>query len=384
MANTDAPALHDTTTAKIQAPPFTAQRLVSLDAFRGLIMAAVVFLNYPGFQQPFPPMLKHAPWHGWTVTDLVFPAFVFAMGMSTVVAFAGRRPSAVRVVRRVLLLFALGLLINYLSSPAFPHLELETFRVMGVLQRFALCYLAVIIIVGYARTGWPARLALACAILGAYAWLMLCCNVPSFGAGDLSPEGNLAGYVDRLILTEQHMYHQGPYDPEGLLSTLPAISTTLLGSVFGDVLKSRNSNANKFILFTAGAALLVCLGLAIDPWFPINKRLWSSSFVLFAAGTSVFALLAAWVLADLLKLRTALTPFLALGANPITCYVGSYVVYHFFASWLTVEGLPLREYLYEAYFINMPGAYYPFPLLVTATMIVLLMPLYFKKIYIKA
>src|SRR6266480_4615268 len=187
----------------------------------------MIVVNNQGDGTHVLPSLGHAHWHGITVADLVFPFFLVIMGVSMAISFAKRGPSLAKVLRRSALLFALGFFLN-----AFPHFDPAEVHIMGVLQRIALVYLATALLVLYVprRT----QLAVGAALLLGYFGLMTLVPVPGHGAGVLTPDGNLASWIDRTVFGVKHVYGNGPYDPEGLLSTLPAVVTALIGVWTGE------------------------------------------------------------------------------------------------------------------------------------------------------
>ncbi|NEO88644.1 MAG: DUF1624 domain-containing protein, partial [Spirulina sp. SIO3F2] len=229
--------------------PSANQRLMSLDVFRGLAIAAMILVNTPGsWSHVYPPLL-HAEWHGFTPTDLVFPAFLFIAGVA--MAFSLRkylrpdvknRPSArsfyLRLGRRCLLLFGLGLFLNSfgLVLKTWPAVDWSTLRWLGVLQRISLAYLGAALLVYHCPRRWLRVVSVGILLL--YWALLNWVPVPDFPLGDLSPEGNVAGYLDRLLLGSSHLYK--PYfDPEGFLCTLPSVVTVLLGYFTGSWLRSQ-------------------------------------------------------------------------------------------------------------------------------------------------
>jgi predicted acyltransferase len=302
-----------------------AARLRSLDVFRGLTMAAMVVVNNPGdWDHVYAPLL-HAAWHGWTPTDLVFPFFLFIVGVSLAMGDSSRRSWSL-VLRRTLVLFALGLFLA-----GFPFFRPDTWRIPGVLQRIAICYLASAAI-SAAAAGEPARerqrVAAVTAVLLVGYWLALTfVPVPGGVAGDLSDTGNLGAWLDRTLLGG-HLWRPG-WDPEGLLSTVPAIATTLTGVVAGSWLREQTS-PRRVVTVLAGWGLAgVLAGLAWHVAFPINKNLWTSSYVLFTAGVAAACLAACywWADVDAGPARIRLSePFVALGRNAILLFVLSGLV----------------------------------------------------------
>ncbi|HEX5707738.1 MAG TPA: heparan-alpha-glucosaminide N-acetyltransferase domain-containing protein, partial [Pyrinomonadaceae bacterium] len=250
-----------------------AGRMVSLDVFRGITIAGMILVNNPGTWSAIHPPLAHAEWHGWTPTDLVFPFFLFIVGVSITLALSRRaerggprRDLYLKILRRAAVIFALGLLLA-----GFPNYDLSTIRIPGVLQRIAVCYLVASVI--FLNTRWRAQAVIAASLLLVYWAMMVLIPVPGYGAGDLGMEGNLAAYVDRAVLGA-HTW-KPVYDPEGILSTIPAIATTLGGVLTGHWLRSRRMELEKVAgLFVAGACLAVA-GWMWGGWFPVNKALWT-------------------------------------------------------------------------------------------------------------
>jgi len=291
-------------------------RLTSLDVLRGLTILGMIVVNNQGDGSHVLPSLGHAHWHGITVADLVFPFFLVIMGVSMAISFAKRRPTLTKVVRRTALLFALGFFLN-----AFPHFDPAEVHIMGVLQRIALVYLATALLILYVPR--KTQLATGAGLLVGYFALMTLVPVPGHGAGVLTPDGNLAGFIDRALLGVKHVYGNGPYDPEGLLSTLPAVVTALIGFWAGDwIRQQRVSTAVPKRLATAGLALAVA-GAAWAPLFPINKKLWTSSYVLFTAGCALVLLAITYQLVEVHGFRKLGRPFEVLGLNAILVYMAS-------------------------------------------------------------
>src|SRR5437868_1355966 len=295
----------------------TVNRLDSLDVFRGLTIAGMILVSTPGSWSDVYAPLEHAAWNGWTPTDLVFPFLLFAMGAAVPYALARRRgaPRRVRVhiVRRAAILFALGLMLNAIETP--PPLQLATFRLPGVLQRIAIVYAAVAWLTEH--TSRRTQVAATAIALFGYWLLLLIVPVPGIGAGVLTPAGNLASFVDRALLG-RHLLTQ-LYDPEGLLSTVPAIATALCGVFAGDWLKDARVAHRTLWLLAAGAAATL-VGLAWGRLLPINKNLWTSSFAVFSAGLAAQALAACHWLIDIAGWRAWSRPFAAYGRNPLAAY----------------------------------------------------------------
>jgi predicted acyltransferase len=283
-------------------------RLTSLDAFRGLTIAGMILVNNPGSWEHVYPPLRHAAWHGWTPTDLVFPSFLFIVGVAIPLAIGKRRERGdatgsivSKIVIRSLVIFALGLFLAWFrlvktdSGYSLPELRpsLASLRIPGVLQRIALCYLLVALL--YLWTGIRTQIVVTIGLLVGYWAIMKYVPVPGHGVGDLSREHNLAAYVDRLLLPG-HLYKKD-YDPEGLLSTLPALASTLIGVLTGRWLGTMRTPAEKTCGVFAAGFVLFAIGWGWDASFPINKALWTSSFVLYSAGLSLQVLgLCLWLI----------------------------------------------------------------------------------------
>jgi predicted acyltransferase len=302
----------------------TKQRLVSLDAFRGITIAGMILVNNPGSWSYVYPPLAHAEWHGWTPTDLIFPFFLFIVGVAMTFSFAKRAESVadrrklyLHVVRRSLIIFGLGLFLN-----GFPYYNLDSLRIPGVLQRIGVVYFfASMIMLNTNLKGqaWAAAL-----LLVGYWGIMKLIPIPGHGAGSLTVDANLAAFVDNSLL-HGHMWKE-TWDPEGLLSTIPAIATTLSGVLVGRLLRSKKEKTQiAGWLFVIGwGAILV--GLIWNIWFPINKNLWTSSYVIFTAGAAMQFLGVCYWLIDVHSRRTWAKPAVVYGMNAIAVFVLSGLV----------------------------------------------------------
>ncbi len=303
--------------------PAATERLVSLDVFRGSTIAGMVLVNNPGTWSHVYWPLQHATWHGWTPTDLVFPFFLFIVGVAIPLAFGrrvesggSRRDLYLKVIKRTLIIFGIGLFLN-----AFPYFNLPELRIPGVLQRIAVCYFFASII--FLNTKVRTQIIIIIALLIVYWLLMMLIPAPGYAAGDLSKDGSLASFIDRTVFGK-HVWAQAKvYDPEGILSTIPALATTLIGVLTGHWLRSKKSNYEKVAgMFVAGAAC-VAVGWALNPFFPINKALWTSSYVLFTAGLALQFLGFCYWLIDIKGYRRWAKPFEVFGMNAIALYVGA-------------------------------------------------------------
>ncbi len=424
-------------------------RSLALDVFRGLTMAAMILVINPSGHRSYAP-LEHAEWNGWTPTDLIFPSFAFIVGVALVYSLASRSTRtewqglslfdwvvpilaaiqytiriwtmtggfthapdprldgydlfiaavvllavalpqlerraarhggslALQVVHHGFLIFALGFVAD--MNPLSP----ATFRPAGVLQRLGVIYLSTGLVVLITRR--RGQIAVVAGLLVAYWIAMKFVPVPGFGAGVLTMEGNLAGYVDRLVIGRVHMYTPRPlpyWDPEGILGTIPAIATGLLGALAGGWLREeRKTLTQKMSGLVIAGMLLLSAGLGLGAWFPINKNLWSPSYVLLAGGIDFVVLaICIWVV-DYKKVRRGFYPFVVLGSNAILIYVlyGSLLhmagnipggtlngasinvidaAYHdLFASWLGVRNGSLAMALaYVALWVGIAGLLY--------------------------
>jgi predicted acyltransferase len=341
-----------------------APRLVSLDAFRGATVAAMLLVNNPGSWKDVYPPLLHAEWHGWSATDLVFPCFLWIMGVAMTFSFARRGGEGAdrgrlmgHVWRRAAIIFALGLLLGAFPFGLLPahHFSLATMRIPGVLQRIALCYLAAGTIC--LRTGWRGQAAWAVALLAGY-WAMLeLIPVPGHGAGELEALGSLPWWVDSHLLAG-HTWSGAPvpgFDPEGILSTLPAIASTLLGALAGQWLRSTESGGRKSLGLLLGGGLLLGTGALLDRWLPINKNLWTSSYAVFMAGWAMVLLAGFYWLIDGRGWKRWATPLVALGMNAIVMFVLAGVVARLLGliSWTGKDGAAdtLKQAAYQRLFV---------------------------------
>jgi predicted acyltransferase len=323
-------------------------RLDSLDVFRGLTIAAMILVSTPGTWTAVYTPLDHALWNGWTVTDLVFPFLLFAMGAAVPFALARRRGTpggvAPHIVRRAVILFAIGLVLNAIEAA--PPIHMATFRIPGVLQRIAIVFLAVAWLTEGASL--RAQIAIVVAALAGYWAALMLVPVPGAGAGVLTPEGNLASYIDRALLG-RHLLTRWS-DPEGLLSTLPAIATAMCGVFAGEWLQERRQPHHSAWLFAAGLTAMLA-GLAWGRVFPINKNLWTSSFALFSAGLAAQTLALFHWLVDVQGWRGWSKPLAAYGRNPLAAYFLSVGVDSLLTRVSVANGGSLKGMVYRGAFV---------------------------------
>lgn len=334
-----------------------AGRLASLDVARGLTLMFMIIVNNPGtWDHVFAP-LRHAEWHGFTPTDFVFPNFLFIVGASIAFALSKRRaagtgigPIMAKVLRRGALLFLIGVSITAIViNFDFAHL-----RIPGVLQRIALVSVACSFL--YLKLERRALAALAFGILALYYVLMMWVPVPGVGAANLGAETNLGAWLDRLVFSPDHLYrHTRTWDPEGLFSTLPAVSTGLFGLLAGMLLLGPGSPRAKIKGLLVPGVLFILAGAAAHLAFPINKSLWTSSFVLFTAGLSMVFLALCYHLVDLRGLKRGIALPIAFGMNSIFAYVCSEMFGTILRKLPGSGGRNLFNTLYEGLFASWIG-----------------------------
>lgn len=347
--------------------PNPPSRLVAIDLLRGLTIAFMILANNNGGDGAF-WFLKHAEWNGFTPTDLIFPTFLFLVGVaipySTAARFAhGDAPAALtaHIVRRSAILFLLGIVVN-----SFPWFAPDTIRFYGVLQRIALCYL-VVATAYVAGLRWRGLLALAVGALVAYWLLMRFVPVPGSGLPGsevplLDPDRNLVAWLDRQIFSAAHLYEK-TRDPEGLLSTLPALATIAFGLLAALWLRGTQTLPVKIRGLAAAGAACVLLGALWNIDFPINKKLWTSSYALFAGGWSLLLLAAMLYLADLLPTaadRSARPAWqqalLVFGTNSIFAYMLSELLASLLWAIPVAEHVSVQQWIADAITHAVPNA----------------------------
>jgi predicted acyltransferase len=315
------------------------QRLISLDVFRGLTIASMNLVNNPGSEPVYTP-LEHAEWNGWTFTDTVFPFFVWMSGLAMTLSFARRVEEGadrgklfLHVLKRAALIFALGLFLN-----GFPYFPLDRWRIPGVLQRIAVCYLIAGAI--FLSTKIRGQIAWNVFFLVLYAVLM---------HGNYDKETNFARYVDGLFLTGHMWGHTKVWDPEGLISTLPAISSALFGVLAGHLVRSKLDTAAKTAWLLIGGNALVFVGMILDPVIPINKNLWTSSYAIFMAGlASIVFGICYWII-DVQGWKKWSRPLAIYGMNAITIYALASLTGRLLGV-IKVHGEPLEQVIYRNVF----------------------------------
>lgn len=399
------------------------QRLISLDIFRGLAIAGMILVNNPGSWSTVYPPLLHAKWHGWTPTDWVFPFFLFAVGMAIPLALGKRlgQPQG-QILRKIgirsLLIFGLGLLLA-----AFPHFKLteatpagllvvhyvlvamfvvslflrgvglgqkpvkstlahrswylilasgagialiglfyadySTLRIPGVLQRIAIVYAICALL--FLNTSWKGQLGIAMALLLGYWGIMALVPVPGGIAPNLEPETNLGAWLDRTLLGTGHLWSQSKtWDPEGLLSTLPAIATGISGMLATYWMKNEADDRRRFLGLLGAGVVLIVLSELWNLAFPINKALWTSSYVLHSSGVALVFLSLIYWLADVKGYTTWGKPFYVYGANALFVFVlsGFVAKLSYTISWEAGgQAVTLKTWIYDTFYTSVLSPY---------------------------
>ncbi len=298
-------------------------RLVSLDVFRGGTIAAMILVNNQIGGGAYGP-LQHAEWHGWTFTDLVFPSFLWIVGVAMTLSLAKRVAQGdergrlmLHIVRRAALIFGIGLLLNLIPAFDFSHV-----RIPGVLQRIGLCYLVAGAVFLY--FGTVGRIVWTVLLLGVYWLLMALFDVPGCGAGNYSMDCNFAKWIDGMLLSGHMWSRSKTWDPEGLVSTLPAVCNTLFGIFAGQILAARHKSAEERAvwLFVAGN-LLIFGGMMSSTWQPVNKQLWTVPYALWTSGIAYVIFAICYWLVDQRGWQRWKAPFVIFGVNALAMFVVS-------------------------------------------------------------
>lgn len=331
-------------------------RIQSLDFFRGLTIAAMILVNNPGdWGNVYAPLL-HAKWHGWTMTDLIFPFFLFIVGVSITIAMSAKKERRdpkkdiyKRVLRRTIILFGLGLFLS-----GFPFFDLSTLRIFGVLQRIAICYLAGTVL--FLNVSFKSLLYWTIGFLLMYWGLMEFVPVPGLGAGFYEIGANFSNYFDSILL-KGHVWSQTKtWDPEGIISTLPAIATTLFGVLTGTLLIGKRTSVEKTAIILIAGNLLIMAGLIWNQWLPINKSIWTSSYAVFMSGIAMVSLGICYYFIDIKKWNKGVKPFVAYGMNAITVFVLSGIVGRllYVISWTNSaqQAVTLKSWIVETFYLS--------------------------------
>jgi predicted acyltransferase len=398
----------------------TRERLVSLDVFRGLTIAGMLLVNDPGTWSAIYPPLAHAAWHGWTPTDLIFPFFLFIVGITTHMSMESRRARGATeseitrsIIRRGAIIFLLGFLMagfpffTWTAIPGNPDPSfldrvvdrLHHWRIMGVLQRIGVCYIAAALIAQ--RTTFRQQVLTVVGLLFGYWFIMTALPVPGSGVlGQLAlakPDATLAAWFDRLLLDwtrfglgNHNWASSRTWDPEGILSTIPAIGTALLGVLTGRWLSQPKPIDERLTAMFSIGGIGMMVGLMWGWAFPINKSLWTSSYVVFTAGMAAVSLAAIIWLVDLKKFDWWTKPFVHFGVNPILAFVGSGVMARIIYSLIKVDydgkSVALQSAIYQSAFaswLEPKNASLAFALSYVLLWYVIVYVLYRKRIFLK-
>jgi predicted acyltransferase len=358
------------------------KRLLSLDVFRGLTIAAMILVNDPGNEHAYAP-LEHSKWNGCTPTDLIFPFFLFMVGVSIVYAMESRKEVTtdhtkliLHALKRTAILLLITYVIRFFFVPNLAHM-----RIPGVLTRIAVVYFICSVL--YIKTSQKTRDWLFVIFLVGYYIIMNFIPVPGVGYANLEPTTNLGAWVDRLIFTPNHLWAETKtWDPEGLLGTIPAVATGLFGIRLGGWIKRKDhEDSIKVTWMFVYGTIAVILGLIWDLFFPINKALWSSSFVLYTGGLATIGLALSYWLIDVAGHKKFTPPLVAFGANAITAYILADFIPHYMGK-MTIGGKGIYQLFFAPYFsqVNASLASAIFTVLVIW---VVMWVLYKRKIIIK-
>jgi predicted acyltransferase len=370
------------------------KRLASLDVVRGITIAFMILVNNGGSGRYSYSQLEHSAWNGWTLTDLVFPSFLFIAGVSLVFSSEsrlarGESKGALRlhVLKRSVILFLLGLVVN-----GFPLFHLGTLRIYGVLQRIAICFFFASLLYLWNSRAWVAATTAVAALIG-YWILMRWVPIPGIGVPThsvplLDPNQNWVAYLDRKLLPGR--LYEGVRDPEGLLSDIPAMGTILLGVLTGIWLRRPKSLSAKAAGLLIASLSGLLLGSLWNVWFPINKKLWTSSYVIFAAGCTLLLLAICFYAVEIKQWTRGWTyPWLVFGSNAITAYVFSELLADALSAVYVRNGArvtDLQQLIYQRQFFPLVNPSFGSLLYAITFVLVCFVPvllLYRKKIFIK-
>lgn len=369
-----------------------SNRLVSLDVFRGITIAGMILVNNPGSWGAIYSPLAHAEWHGWTPTDLIFPFFLFIVGIAIPLSLGKKIENGtvtkeiyLKIFRRFALILLIGLFLH-----AMPFFDLSSLRIPGVLQRIAFCYLVATLI--YLFADWKKQAIIGVALLFIYWILMTAIPVPGCEITSINDKAcNLAAYLDRTILGLDHIWKQGKvFDPEGILSTIPAIVTTMSGILTGTWLRAkREAHETVAGIFFFGL-VLVALGWAWNFFFPINKSLWTSSYVVLTSGMALCFLGFCYWLIDIKQYIKWTKPFVIFGVNALALFVFSGIMSKLIDIIKVTDSagnqIALKSWLFEGLFLSIASpinASLMFAVSYILLWLFLMWLLYRKQIFIK-
>ena len=356
------------------------KRLLSLDFFRGLTIAGMIIVNDPGSWSHVYAPLRHAEWHGATPTDLVFPFFLFIVGVSISLSLSKRKGSSnlyIKIFKRSAIIFLLGIFLAL-----FPKFDFENLRIVGVLQRIALVYLVCAVL--YLNTSHSTQLKTGIGLLVIY-WITMA-FIPFNGnlAGTLDPGNNFAAWIDSFIVPGR--LYQETWDPEGFYSTLPAIATGISGMLCGKIiLDNSNSLKDKIIKLFYWGAIVLIIGSFWDYIFPINKHIWTSSYVLYSSGLAMIVLAMSMWIIDEKKYTNNIKFGLVFGSNAITAYVLHGIVWRLF-QFPVINGVGFQKFWMDTgTSIGLPAKFVSFDWAIFYTLVIyfIVYQLYKRKIFIK-
>jgi predicted acyltransferase len=397
--------------ASVSAVPVPNARLVSLDVYRGLTVAGMILVTDPGTYSAVYWRLLHAQWDNPTPTDMIFPSFLFIVGMALTLSFAARiergfdrSKLALHLLRRGAIIFVLGLAIN-----GFPDYDWANMRLPGILQRIAVCYLLGGLLylvcdrleiqsdVARRRVGNRIIAAVIAVLLGIYWALLKLVPVPGFGAGNLDSRGNLAAYIDRALFGTHHMWAYGTtpgygvtFDPEGILSTSGALASLLIGVLAGEWMRSAHTTRRKIAGLLGCGAVLLFASWLLHPLLPINKKIWTSTFTLQSSGVSLLAFAFFYWIVDVQRWRWWTPPALVLGTNAILAFVFSTAMTTFSDRIHIPDAngapLTLHKWLYQHWFASwmVPvHASLGYAIMIVLLNVAILWPLYHRRIFLR-
>jgi len=366
------------------------KRIISIDAFRGFTIAGMIMVINPGDWKYIYAQLRHASWHGCTFTDLIFPFFLFIVGVSIYFALSKVLEKNIpknklysKIIKRAVILFVLGMFLN-----SFPEFDLGNIRIMGVLQRIAICYLLVSVI--FLNTNLRGQIIWTIVPLFVYWALMEWIPVPEIGAGIYEKNANFATYFDRFFLSGFMGYYEKMGEPEGIISTITSLSSTLFGVLTAHLLNMNKTKIQKTLMLLLPGIVFIGLGLLWGLVLPINKHLWTSSYVVLTTGWALVVYSLFYYLIDEKGYQKVFQPFLVFGTNAIVVYVSSIVLARLIklAEFTTADGAThhFRSWLCNEIFAPLMGDFNSS--LIWALLYILfwygiLLILYKKKIFIK-
>jgi predicted acyltransferase len=361
------------------------ERIISVDFLRGLTVAFMIFVNSPGSWDYVFPWFAHSKWNGCTPTDLVFPFFLFIVGISICFSLSPIQYKpittalVVKLFKRAGILFLLGLLLN-----GFPYYHLDTLRIPGVLQRIAIVFLVCAFVFLYTSARF--QLELVIIILLVYWAVIAGIPVPGTYIYTLEPGSNIAAWVDQLLLNNHVWSQTKPWDPEGVLSTLPAIASGLIGLLAGVLMREVENERKKTIWLFIAANLLLLLGITWNEFFPVNKSLWTSSYVLYTSGIALHVLAFSYWMIDVMNGQRFIKPFLVFGSNAITAYIISEVLEACLNLVQVSRHVSVKAWVYEHLYASWLNPYLASHVMALSFVLIIYLPvswLYRKRIFIK-